>query len=334
MIAKISKRILGADFLHKFNLLIDINKRRLIDGLTQLSIQGNLFSITNDLTVTTLNKCEKFSNLLLQYPELTKPIILPTQVKHDVKHFIETKGQPIHSKARQLDPKRLAIAKKEFKFMLDNEIIRPSSSQWDSPLHLTTKKDETIRPCGNYRQLNAQTIPDRYPIPRIEDFHHILKNTTIISKIDLIKAYYQIPIAEEDKCYLISQEGSRPLPEKVQAIINYKKPETLHDLRTFLGMINFYRRYLKDAAKTQTLLHDYLKGAKKRDRRKIQWSDEAEKQFEKCKNDLINTTLFSFPKTELPLALITDTSDTAIGSVLQQLGNDTWKPIGFYSKKT
>ncbi|GFT79585.1 transposon Ty3-I Gag-Pol polyprotein [Nephila pilipes] len=65
--------------------------------------------------------------------------------------------------------------------------------------------------------------------------------------------------------YLISQEGSRPLPEKVQAIINCKKPETLHDLRTFLGMINFYRRYLKDAAKTQTLLHDYLKEAKKKE---------------------------------------------------------------------
>ncbi|GFT79583.1 transposon Ty3-I Gag-Pol polyprotein [Nephila pilipes] len=120
MIAKISKGILGADFLHKFNLLIDINKRRLIDGLTQLSIQGNIFSITNDLTVTTLNKCEKFSNLLLQYPELTKHNILPTQVKHGVKHFIETKGQPIHSKVRQLDSKRLAIAKEEFKFMLDN----------------------------------------------------------------------------------------------------------------------------------------------------------------------------------------------------------------------
>ncbi|GFU27222.1 transposon Ty3-I Gag-Pol polyprotein [Nephila pilipes] len=84
MISKISKGILGADFLHKFNLLLDINKRRLIDGSTQLSIQGDIFSITNDLTVTTLNKCEKFSNLLLQYPELTKPNILPIQVKHDV----------------------------------------------------------------------------------------------------------------------------------------------------------------------------------------------------------------------------------------------------------
>ncbi|GFU95865.1 hypothetical protein TNCV_4994981 [Trichonephila clavipes] len=51
----------------------------------------------------------------------------------------------------------------------------------------------------NERRLNAQTIPDRYPIPRIEDFNHILKDKKIFSKIDLVKAYYQIPIAEEDK---------------------------------------------------------------------------------------------------------------------------------------
>ncbi|GFQ67449.1 hypothetical protein TNCT_669521 [Trichonephila clavata] len=64
--------------------------------------------------------------------------------------------------------------------------------------------------------------------------------------------------------YLISKEGSKSLPEKVKAITNYKKPETLLDLRIFLGMINFYRRYLKDAAKNQALLHDNLKGAKKK----------------------------------------------------------------------
>ncbi|GFT28435.1 hypothetical protein TNCV_428521 [Trichonephila clavipes] len=83
--------------------------------------------------------------------------------------------------------------------MLDSDIIRPSKSQWASPLHLVNKKDGTLRPCGDYRRLNAQTIPDRYPIPRIEDFNYILKDKKIFSKIDLEKAYYQIPIAEEDK---------------------------------------------------------------------------------------------------------------------------------------
>ncbi|KAG8197899.1 hypothetical protein JTE90_020278 [Oedothorax gibbosus] len=56
-----------------------------------------------------------------------------------------------------------------------------------------------MRPCGDYRRLNDVTVPDRYPLPRIEDFHHILKDKKIFSKLDLLKAYYQIPIAEEDK---------------------------------------------------------------------------------------------------------------------------------------
>ncbi|GFV63383.1 transposon Ty3-I Gag-Pol polyprotein [Trichonephila clavipes] len=56
-------------------------------------------------------------------------------------------------------------------------------------------------------------------------------------------------------------EGSKPLPEKVDAILSYKLPETIRDLRTFLGLINFYRRYLKDAAKNQAILHEYLKGS-------------------------------------------------------------------------
>ncbi|GBN22484.1 Transposon Tf2-6 polyprotein [Araneus ventricosus] len=115
--------------------------------------------------------------------------------------------------------------------------------------------------------------------------------------------------------------------------MNYKRPENIQDLRTFLGILNFYRRYLKDAAKNQALLHEYLKGSKKKDKRKIQWTDEAEKQFEKCKNDLANATLLSFPNSELPLSLFTDASDTAIGAVLQQYENSTWQPIAFYSKK-
>ncbi|GBM34801.1 Transposon Ty3-I Gag-Pol polyprotein [Araneus ventricosus] len=50
------------------------------------------------------------------------------------------------------------------------------------------------------RQLNTQTIPDRYSISKLEDFHQILKETKIFPKIDLFKAYFQIPISEESKC--------------------------------------------------------------------------------------------------------------------------------------
>ncbi|GFS56137.1 uncharacterized protein K02A2.6 [Trichonephila clavipes] len=60
--------------------------------------------------------------------------------------------------------------------------------------------------------------------------------------------------------YLITPERSKPLPQKGDAILSYKLPETIRYLRTFFGLINFYRRYLKEAAKNQAILHKYLKG--------------------------------------------------------------------------
>ncbi|GFS79359.1 retrovirus-related Pol polyprotein from transposon opus [Trichonephila clavipes] len=98
-------------------------------------------------------------------------------------------------------------------------------------------------------------------------------------------------------------------------------------------MINFYRRYLNDSTKTQAPLHEMLKGAKKKDRRKVHWTDETRRSFEKCKTDLTEAALLSFPKSVLPLSLCTDASNFAVGAVLEQLENEGWKPIAFYSKK-
>jgi len=77
---------------------------------------------------------------------------------------------------------------------------RPSSSPWSSPLHLAPKGENSWRPCGDYRALNARTIPDSYPVRHIHDFSYNLANCTIFYTIYLAKTYHQIPVNPDDIC--------------------------------------------------------------------------------------------------------------------------------------
>ncbi|KMQ83606.1 gag-pol polyprotein [Lasius niger] len=82
--------------------------------------------------------------------------------------------------------------------MVEQGICRPSSSTWAAPLYMVPKNEpNSWRLCGDYRALNAATIPDRYPLPHIQDFTAGLHCKNIFSKIDLVKAYYQVPVAKK-----------------------------------------------------------------------------------------------------------------------------------------
>ena len=65
---------------------------------------------------------------------------------------------------------------------------------------MVRKKDGRWRPCRDYRGLNTVTVPDCYPLPNIADFSSRITGSTVFSKLDLQKGYYQVPMAEEDIC--------------------------------------------------------------------------------------------------------------------------------------
>jgi len=292
-------------------------------------------------------------------------------------------------------------------------------------MHLVKKKDGGWRICGDYRRLNKITVPDKYPIPNLQDFAHKLLGCTVFSTLDLTRAYHQIPMAERDKektaiitpfglyqfnsmpfglknaaqtfqrymdvtlrgldgcfCYIddilvasqdidehkrhlrniflrlreyglhinlekstfgqeqvqylgcsITKEGTKPLKQRIEAILQLPKPKTIEELRRFLGMVNFYRRFLPAAAKIQASLNALTLNSKKKDKRPVQWDETTTKAFEDCKTQLANATTLAHPAENTPVILSTDASNFAIGAVLKQEYDGYKQPLGFFSRK-
>ena len=90
--------------------------------------------------------------------------------------------------------------KKDFKQLIEEmltaKLIRPSKSNWCSPVKLVKKKDNSIRVTCDYRKVNKFTVKDCYPIPRIDDMIFRLALATMFTVIDLVSGYYQVPMDE------------------------------------------------------------------------------------------------------------------------------------------
>ena len=131
--------------------------------------------------------------------------------------------------------------------------------------------------------------------------------------------------------HLVNENGVAPLPDKVSAIRDFKPPKTVKGLRKFLGMLNFYRRFLPHVSELLKPLYALLTG-KVTSRKTITLSDVEIQAFEASKTCLSNACMLAFPTLNADTQIISDASNAAAGAVLQQTVNGITKPLAFFSK--
>ena len=128
----------------------------------------------------------------------------------------------------------------------------------------------------------------------------------------------------------ITSQGAIPLPAKVEAIRTFARPTTIKGLQQFVGMLNFYHRFIPNAAHIMRLIYDTLAGKPMT----LKWSDELDEAFTTAKEALAQATMLVHPHADKPTALTVDASGTAVGAVLEKISDGSdWKPVAFFSRK-
>ena len=339
-----------------------------------------------------------------------------------VKHSINTGNQnPIKQPLRRLPVHTKCEVDKHIDEMLERGVIEPSSSPWACGIVLVQKKDGSTRFCVDYRRLNAATIKDAYPLPRIDESLDHLSGACWFSTLDLCSGYWQVEMEPEDKpktafvtkrglfqftvmpfglcnapatferlmetvlnglqwevcliylddiivigksfeemmsnlekvfnrlfsaglklkakkCHLFSKEvqflghivnadGVSTDPSKVETVREWPEPVSVTEVRSFLGLCSYYRRFIRNFADIARPLHKLTqKGAK------FKWTKECQDSFENLKYSLTHSPVLAFPDFTKPFILDTDASDQGIGSVLSQMTENGERVVAYGSR--
>ena len=311
-----------------------------------------------------------------------------------------------------IPPYRMAHAelrelKAQLEELLSKGFIRPSISPWGASVLFVKKKDESLRLCIDYRQLNKVTIRNQYPLPRIDELFNQLQGSRVYSKIDLRSGYHQLRVQESDvpktafktryghyeflmmpfgltnapttfmdlmnrvfQPYLdrfvinfiddilvysgsleehsehlrivlqtlrerqlyaklskfqfwldrvaflghvISVEGVSVDPHKIEAVVNWKPPNNVSKVRSFLGLAEYYRKFVEGFSKIAAPLTKLTRKDVKYD-----WVDVCQKSFDELKGRLTSAPILALPNGRDGFVVYSDASRQGLGCVLMQ----------------
>ncbi|KAE8875887.1 hypothetical protein PF003_g39967 [Phytophthora fragariae] len=139
--------------------------------------------------------------LLRQYAGIVeKKPGCPPLAKVNVEHHINTGNTaPIMQRRRRHAVSENLLIDKEVDDMLSNQVIEPGEGAWGFSVVIVRKKDGSVRFCIDYRSLNAVTVKDVYPLPRVDETLEALHGSQRFTSLDLHSGYWQLGVAKEDR---------------------------------------------------------------------------------------------------------------------------------------
>jgi hypothetical protein len=131
--------------------------------------------------------------------------------------------------------------------------------------------------------------------------------------------------------YIVSADGVAMAEDKIQAVLDWERPNSQRDVQSFMGFANFYRRFIKDFSKIVKPLTDTT--AKEYSGKAWRWSDQCEEAFETLKKAFTSAPILKHYDPSLLTIMETDASDFAIGGILSKQREGCLHPVAFYSRK-
>ena len=202
------------------------------DKFTQYKLKNSdvLTNLDSKLSHLPLSNREVIKNVISEFSELFSDVPKKTNfIEHDVD---VGSAIPIKQHPYRVNPIKLELIRNEIQYMLDNDIIEHSSSNWSSPCLLVPKADKTYRFCTDFRKVNSVTKTDSFPIPRIDDLIDRVGDAKYVTKIDMLSGYWQVPLSSRAReisafstpdglyQYKVMPFGMKNAPATFQRLIN------------------------------------------------------------------------------------------------------------------
>ncbi|GKE49761.1 putative mitochondrial protein [Tanacetum coccineum] len=221
--------------------------------------------------------------------------------------------------------------------LLDSRVIRPSNSPFSSPIVMVKKKDNSWRMCMDYRQLNKNTVKDKFLIRVIEELIDELYGAKLFSKLVLRSGYHQIKMYEDDVAkttfkthrghyeFLVMPFGLTNRPSTFQSLmIDVFKPSLRKFTLVFFDDILVNSKSCETPRNVDGVSTDSTKIKAMKD-----WpSVEAQEAFENLKQAMMTTFVLALPNFSKEFVIEIDASGVGIGAILSQDGH----PIAYLSK--